>query len=484
MNKRETKKPEKPPAEAQLELIPTPQGPLLTRTHRAFGTFPSALLLWGYGDKKVEKKRSFEDVVVGTDGRKLVRRLEMSTDSDLGLPRGSDNLILGALLHMLFEQGGDTDKLTLRKKELLNILGWKNNTLIRREIMGAIQRYYKTEFIALHGWSDKPGAIGENRRLITGFQFRDDRKSRYKDLEQGLESGSEDIYFTTITFNREFINDLRQAGIAIDLKLLRSIKSPLTRRLFEYINYIILETKETEFEESIRILAKQKLGLTCKQTAPSYYWQKIEPSFASLAERGILKGYEYRSATQTVWAKISNMYIPPQALALPPLPTTEGDKEKLKKRLLRLGTYPNLVDTLVDDIPPTSLMTAAQAISYIEDQRSNGSKRKGTKKGEDYNWGGWATTELRYLAEHGKLRDSIARAMKAPAIEFSNLKGHQRSSNTENPDGPDIESSIEMMCDLVDKGDYTIAKLTEQFSSGYTPATWRKVVAEVKQRTV
>src|SRR3954468_21347169 len=125
------KKTEKP-AETQLQLLP--EGPILTRTHRAFGTFPSALLLWGYGDKKVEKKRAFEDVAVGTDGRKLVRRLEMSTDSELGLPRGSDNLILGALLHMLFEQGTDTDKLTLRKKELLNILGWKNNTLIRREI--------------------------------------------------------------------------------------------------------------------------------------------------------------------------------------------------------------------------------------------------------------------------------------------------------------------------------------------------------------
>jgi hypothetical protein len=484
MIKRETKKPEKDRAETQLELIPATQGPLLTRTHRAFGTFPSALLLWGYGDKRVEKKRSFEDVVVGADGRKLVRRLEMSTDSDLGLPRGSDNLILGALLHMLFDQGGDTDRLTLRKKELLAILGWKNNTLIRREIMGAIQRYYKTEFIAVHGWSDKPGAIGENRRLITGFQFRDDRKSRYKDLEEGIESGSEDIYFTTITFNREFINDLRQAGMAIDLKLLRSIKSPLTRRLFEYINYIILETKETELEESIRILARQKLGLTCKQTAPSYYWQKIEPAFASLAERGILKGYEYRSATHTVWAKISDRYIPPQALALPPLPTTEGDKEKLKKRLLRLGTYPNLVDTLVDDIPPKDLITAAQAISYIEDQRNNGSNRKGQKKGQDYNWGGWVTTELRYLAEHGKLRESLTKAMKAPTIEFGNATATHQSTFVEHTDSRGAESSIEMMCDLVNRGGYSIANLTEQFSSGFAPSTWHKIVSEVKQRTM
>jgi hypothetical protein len=320
--------------------------------------------------------------------------------------------------------------------------------------------------------------------LITGFQFRDDRKSRYKDLEQGIESGSEDIYFTTITFNREFINDLRQAGMAIDLKLLRSIKSPLTRRLFEYINYIILETKETEFEEGIRILARQKLGLTCKQTAPSYYWQKIEPAFASLAERGILNGYEYRSATHTVWAKISDRYIPPQALALPPLPTTEGDKEKLKKRLLRLGTYPNLVDTLVDDIPPKDLITAAQAISYIEDQRNNGGNRKGQKKGQDYNWGGWVTTELRYLAEHGKLRDSLTKAMKAPTIDFSNPTATHQGPFVVHTDGSGAESSIEMMCDLVNRGGYTIANLTEQFSSGFAPATWHKIVSEVKQRTM
>lgn len=465
----------------QLELIP--QSPLLTRTHRTFGTFPNALLLWGYGDRKVEKKRTFEDIVVGPDGRNIVRRLEMSTDSELGLPRGSDNLILGALLHMLFDQGTDTDKLTLRKSKLLNILGWKNSTAIRREIMGALQRYYKTEFIAMHGWSEQPGAIGENRRLITGFQFIDGRKSRYKDLENGFETGSEDIYFTTITFNREFINDLRQAGMAIDLQLLRSIKSPLTRRLFEYINYTILETGETQIEENIRILARHKLGLTCKQTAPSYYWQKIEASFVSLTERGILEDFEYRSGTHTVWAKIDPKYIPPQVLALPPLPTTEGDRDKLKKRLVKLGTYPNVVDTLVDDIRPANLKTAAQAISYIEDQRTSGNKRRGSKKNTDFNFGAWATTELRYLAEHGVLRDTLIKSMKAPSFEVQTaVQNELRQSSSMESGTVDIEHSISMMCDLVEKGGYSIIGLTKQFSAGYSPDIWRKILIEVNKR--
>src|SRR5215213_6532298 len=65
---------------------------LIARTHRAFGLFPSALLLLGYGETEIIKSRSFTTSYTDANSTEVERKLEMVTDSDLGLPRGTDPL--------------------------------------------------------------------------------------------------------------------------------------------------------------------------------------------------------------------------------------------------------------------------------------------------------------------------------------------------------------------------------------------------------
>src|SRR5918997_5962586 len=99
---------------------------LIARTHRAFGLFPSALLLLGYGETEIIKNRSFTTTFTDPNNTAIERKLEMVTDSELGLPRGTDPLVLGGLLTLLLEKGEQTNNLVFRKSELLNILGWDN----------------------------------------------------------------------------------------------------------------------------------------------------------------------------------------------------------------------------------------------------------------------------------------------------------------------------------------------------------------------
>src|SRR5215216_5361318 len=74
---------------------------LIARTHRAFGLFPSALLLLGYGETEIIKNRSFTTTFTDPNNTAVERKLEMVTDSELGLPRGTDPLVLGGLLTLL-----------------------------------------------------------------------------------------------------------------------------------------------------------------------------------------------------------------------------------------------------------------------------------------------------------------------------------------------------------------------------------------------
>ncbi len=111
--------------------------------------------------------------------------------------------------------------------------------------------------------------------------------------------------FTQISFNPEFLNDVRRSGVAIDFKLLRSLRSPLTRRLFELINLLADEGKR-DFDFNLNELAHEHLGLSQKITAPSQVWGKIEPSFSTLAERGILDSYQLNKPSLRVTGRIGS----------------------------------------------------------------------------------------------------------------------------------------------------------------------------------
>jgi hypothetical protein len=384
---------------------------LIARTHRAFGLFPSALLLLGYGETEIIKSRSFTTTFTDATNTAVERKLEMVTDSELGLPRGTDPLVLGGLLTLLFEKGEQTNNLVFRKSELLNILGWDNTTAARQDIEGALKRYYATSYRGVNVWSNptQAGRIEEERRLIVGYKFVDERKTRY--LADKLRTNKEGVtgghrQFTQISFNPEFLNDVRSSGVAIDFKLLRSLRSPLTRRLFELVNLLADEGKR-DFDFNLNELAHEHLGLSQNITAPSQVWGKIEPSFSKLAERGILESYELKKPALRVTGRIGSKYVPQRLLPLPPLPSEAGVRESLKGRLLALGTYKNQVNPLIDECPNGLLDRATYILDYVEqDRRDNASRSK--PKAANYSWGGWAAKELRYLIEQGEVNPRIA----------------------------------------------------------------------------
>lgn len=384
---------------------------LIARTHRAFGLFPSALLLLGYGETEIIKSRSFTTSYIDANSTEVERKLEMVTDSELGLPRGTDPLVLGGLLTLLFEKGEQTNTLVFRKSELLNILGWENTTAARQDIEGALKRYYATSYRGVNVWSNptQAGRVEEERRLIVGYKFVDERKTRY--LADKIQASKDSMagshqQFTQISFNPEFLNDVRRSGVAIDFKLLRSLRSPLTRRLFELVNLLADEGK-SDFDFGLNELAHEHLGLSQRITAPSQVWGKIEPSFSKLAERGILESYELKKPSLRVAGCIGSRYVPQRLLPLPPLPSEAGVRDSLKGRLIALGTYKNQVNTLIDECPNGLLDKAAYILDYVEqDKQENAARPK--PKAANYSWGGWAAKELRHLIEHGEVNPRIA----------------------------------------------------------------------------
>lgn len=378
----------------------------IARTHRAFGLFPSALLLSGYGESEVEKERGFTitEKKVGSD-EVSERRFEMFTKSEMGLPRGRDPHVLVSLLKLLFGKDETTNSVWFRKAELLELLGWTDNAENRADIDGAILRYFDTAYRGMSLQTDAKRVRERERvrRLIIGYDKVDERRVRHQ-AEKTPDAQESGRLFTRVIFDPDFINDLRggELSLTTDINVLRVLDSSnLASRLYEVLNYFTNEGK-LEFNLEIKELAHERLGISRKTAAPSQCWQKISHAFEKLRTADYLISYEYDRATGYVSGKISKKFASPRPAPLPPLPTNVDRRAHLKKRFAALGTYPNAAAAVLKKLPDELLGEAELIADRIEQIR-----RENTGKGKDFKWGGWAYNELVDLHEKGYVNPNL-----------------------------------------------------------------------------
>ncbi|MBA3441600.1 MAG: hypothetical protein H0T92_17205 [Pyrinomonadaceae bacterium] len=394
-----------------IPLVLQPQS--ITRTHRAFGLFPSALLLSGYGESEVEKNRSFTITEKQVGGDEVIeRRFEMFTKSEMGLPRGRDPHVLVSLLKLLFSKNEVTNSVWFRKSELLNLLGWTDNAENRADIDGAISRYFDTAYrgMSLQTDSKRVRERERVRRLLIGYDKVDERKVRHA-ADKTPDAEESGRLFTRVIFDPDFINDLRseELSLSTDINVLRVLNvSNLASRLYEVLNYFTNEGK-LDFKLEIKQLAHERLGISRKIAAPSQCWQKIAHSFEKLQKADYLTSYDYDGKTGFISGQINRKFVPPHQAALPPLPTNDERRTHLKKRFTMLGTYPNAASSVLKKLPDELLGEAELIADRIEQIKIDN-----IGKGKDFKWGGWAYNELVNLHENGYINPNLLDGTQTP----------------------------------------------------------------------
>ncbi len=404
MKKGKRQKPENESSTLKFE----PEGEVrsIARTHRAFGLFPSALLLSGYGESEVEKERGFTITEKNVATSEVTeRRFEMFTKSEMGLPRGRDPHVLVSLLKLLFTKDETTNSVWFRKSELLELLGWADNAENRADLDGAITRYFDTAYRGMSLQTDAKRVRERERvrRLIIGYDKVDERRVRHV-ADKTTDAKESERLFTRVIFDPDFINDLRgeELSLSTDINVLRVLDSSnLASRLYEVLNYFTNEGK-LEFNLEIKELAHERLGISRKTAAPSQCWQKISHAFEKLKNSDYLLSYEYDGKDGYISGRINPKFAPTHLAPLPPLPTTDERRSHLKKRFATLGTYPNAAAAALRKLPDELLGEAELIADRITQIRADN-----IGKGKDFKWGGWAYNELIELIEKGYINPNL-----------------------------------------------------------------------------
>lgn len=159
--------------EMDTHYVPTDdEEELLDFARRVLGGNLSEFMLCGLGESH-HPRRHFTASSVRAHRPGGHYRLEVVSESDVGLPGGRDPLVMAALLHLLWTGGKGRDEVIFRDEELLEILSWPDTQDSRLTIESAVKRYYCTAYHRTSRESLGKGkgelASSQVQKLVTGY---------------------------------------------------------------------------------------------------------------------------------------------------------------------------------------------------------------------------------------------------------------------------------------------------------------------------
>lgn len=425
----ESKSTSKTRSSDKKKTLPPPSNLDLTRTHKAFGLFPNALLLFGYGESKQENERiiTTEEKSVQT-GEVITRQMKIYTNSAKGLPRGRDPQVLIALLHMTLQKPGSTNSLWFRKKDLIDTLGWIDSPENRQDIDEAVSRYFEAAYTGLDVKTNAGGSKTKENysRIITDYTNIDERKTRYLDSERS---------FSKVVFNEAVINQIRSAELSLhlNLKIIQLLQNaPTALRLYEAINYLTSPLK-LKFEIDIKELAYNRLGISQSKKTPGQCLQAIKPAAQKLLDIGYLKSFEYSAETRMINGEVSKKMVSPSTEELGSLPNVLDKRKKIIQQFVALEAYPNPTATIINSLPEDLLDDAEIIAELITREKSENAF------GHTFRYGGRALKQLKNLQATGEISQNLLEKVHQEVL----IENADATEPLELLDGSEIAHSID-----------------------------------------
>jgi hypothetical protein len=141
----------------------------LDQARRLLGNNLSAFLLSGLGDTQITHRRTFTARSGPEQGDETAYQLEMTNDSEQGLPIGTDPLVMAHLLKILREEMRMADNVDFNVADLLKALGWSQTLDSHLLIKQAVERYALTNFCLIDQAASDAGSRSCFQRLLIGY---------------------------------------------------------------------------------------------------------------------------------------------------------------------------------------------------------------------------------------------------------------------------------------------------------------------------
>lgn len=146
----------------------------LDQARKLLGDNLADFILSGFGETSPAHRRTFTANSTLTQSNEITYQLEMINDSEQGLPKGRDPLVLAVLLALLWERQPLHSTVLFREVDIIERLQWDSNAESKRLIKLGLERYFFTTYSlmdpAVSGEEGCCGRYASVGRLILGFE--------------------------------------------------------------------------------------------------------------------------------------------------------------------------------------------------------------------------------------------------------------------------------------------------------------------------
>ena len=152
------------------------------------------------------------------------RRLTIKGPKDPGLPTIKDSEVLTGLIQCSAATGFKDKQVSVRAKEIVDVLGWRDEGWAYKRIREAIDRWASVTLVYQNAWWDKD----ENAWMTERFHIIDNLTTAERD------DGSKRIVFV---WNEAVWKSFKAGYVKpLDLGILRQLRSPIAQTLYRLLD--------------------------------------------------------------------------------------------------------------------------------------------------------------------------------------------------------------------------------------------------------
>lgn len=210
----------------------------------------------------------------------VVRRLTITGSTKYGLPTAKDDEVLVALIQLATLQGFDSPKLYFSRYQIIQVLGWDLGGQSFERVELAINRWVGVTYYWDNAWWDKAAESWVDAKfgILDNAELYDREK-----WSKRAKAGQVPLPLSWTKWNEVVFKSFQSGYIKhLDMDVYRSLKLPLAKRLYRYLDKHFYRRKTLRFD--IQRLAKEKLGLFGRYDNANLR-RILEPAVRELEER-------------------------------------------------------------------------------------------------------------------------------------------------------------------------------------------------------
>lgn len=146
----------------------------LDQARKLLGDNLADFILLGLGETGHTQRRTFTAWSGLSQSNDITYQLDMINDSEQGLPKGREPIVLAVLLALLWERQPLHSTILFREVDILERLEWENNTESGMLIKQSLERYFSTAYClidpAITGEDAFSGRYASVGRLLLGVE--------------------------------------------------------------------------------------------------------------------------------------------------------------------------------------------------------------------------------------------------------------------------------------------------------------------------